>query len=66
MNTKQWIEISATGIVVFIILNVMFYSLYYLSGFKEIIWIGSVISFAFGLVCSIAIYTLKEHGNRNR
>lgn len=66
MNNKQWIEIGATGIVVFIILNIMFYSLYYLSGFKEIIWIGSVISFAFGLVCSVVIYTLKEHGNKKK
>ena len=66
MNNKQWFEIGATGVAVFIILNIMFYSLYYLSGLKEIIWIGTVISFAFGLICSIAVYTLKEHGNKDR
>lgn len=66
MNNKQRFEISATGVLVFIILNIVFYSLYVYTGFKEIIWIGAVISFAFGLVCSIAVYTLKDYENKKK
>lgn len=66
MSNKQWFEISATGVLVFIVLSIMFYSLYMYTGFKEIIWIGAVISFAFGLVCSIAVYTLKEYENKKK
>ena len=66
MSNKQWFEISATGVLVFIILNIMFIALYMYTGFKEIIWIGAVISFAFGLVCGIGVYTLKEYENKKK